>query len=211
MERVNIAAADVGVIRAKFAHDWRYGVTTYEVEASRVSGVFVLGIEPCDGEWEGVIDQDSDRLRVEFGRRTGGDPYYSEWKPREDLPCVNGVELIGTIGVSLAQLRRERLTGRRMYVRRTSTRGVAPDATAERTALVVDALAYHWLSRPENYALRLHAARAAIESVTSTRAATIRAARKDLARARGQIATANAEIRAVRAFAVIGSRQEGAA
>ena len=211
MERVNIAAADLGVIRAKFAHDWRHGVTTYEVEATRVSGVFVLGIEPRDSEWSGVLDQDSDRLRVEFGRRAGGDPYYSEYRPRADLPCVSGVELIGTLGVDLARLRRERLAGRRVHVRRTNPRGVAPDATAERTALVVDALAYHWLSRPENYALRLHAARAAFDSVTSSRAATIRAARKDLARARGEIATAQAEIRAARAFVVIGPKQEGAA
>lgn len=210
MERVNIAAADLGVIRARFAHDWRYGVTTYEVEAARVSGVFVLGVDPCAREWEGVVDQDSDRLRVELGRRTGGDPYYSEWNPRDDLPCVNGVQLIGTIGVDLAQLRRERLTGRRMYVRRTPN-GAAPDATAERTALVVDALAYHWLSRPENYALRLHAARAALGSVMSSRSATIRAARQDLARARGQIATARREIRAALAFVAIGPKEEGAA
>ncbi|MGZ0153722.1 hypothetical protein ACXJJ3_42100 (plasmid) [Kribbella sp. WER1] len=208
---MNIAAADVGVIRAKFAHDWRYGVTTYEVEASRVAGVFVLGVEPLVGERDGVIDQDSDRLRVEFGRRAGGDPYYSEWKPRDDLPCVNGVQLIGTVGVSLAQLRRERLTGRRMYVRRINPRGTAPDATAERTALVVDALAYHWLSCPENYELRLTAAQAAIKAVTSSRAATIRAARKDISRAQGQIATARAEIRAARVFAAIDPRQEGAA
>jgi hypothetical protein len=76
---------------------------------------------------------------------------------------------------------------------------------------VVDALAYHWLSLPENYALRLHAARATVDMIRTSRGSTIRAARADLARAEVQIATAQAEIAAALAFTVIGLNEEAAA
>ncbi|GAA1616561.1 hypothetical protein GCM10009789_83230 [Kribbella sancticallisti] len=211
MERVNIQADEVGLIRAEFAHDWRYGVTAYRVNAAWVSGVFVLGIEPRTGEGSALIDQDSERLRVEFGRRDGGDPYYSHHRHRADLPCVNGVELLGTVGVNLEQLRRERLTGERMYVGRAAGPGRAPEATTRRTALVVDALAYHWLSLPENYALRLHAARAVVGEVISERARRIRSARDELASAQAEIAAAKAEIAAVVRLKAIGETEEAAA
>ena len=146
--RINTHA---GQIRAAYDDDWETGTTLYEVTGTRVSGVFTICIVQRPYHQGGSIDPDTPAVAIGFGRPTGKP--YERPHEREDRPIVNGVRLGWTPDVDTAKLRERRLSRWDVGDRHT------PEKTAERTACVVEGLLTHWLTRPENYALRLAAVR----------------------------------------------------
>ena len=152
--RINTHA---GPIRAKFVDDWETGTTLYEVSGARVSGVFTVCLENRLYFDDGRLDPDTPHVKVGFGRPTG--KLYERDYERADLPVVNGVQLCGTPGVNAARMREGRLGRSHMSIYRGRGYGSAPDLTTTRTIQVVEGVLTHWLTRPENYALRLAAIR----------------------------------------------------
>jgi hypothetical protein len=190
----------LGRIRATYSDDWQFGVTTYGVTAPRARGSFVLAPDVVSNDG---IDPDTVCLRVEFGRRDTPDNSWWRMHAREDRPVVNGVDLVHAVTVDTSRIRRERLSERRLTVRRYIDdwrSEAAPTATAKRTAAVLDGLVCHWLGRPENYALRLHAAQAALAEVRAGKHLLIRSAVDRLAEARSDLAQYDAQLAEIQVF-----------
>jgi hypothetical protein len=146
-------------IAATYGHDWETGFTTYTVAATRVSGTFTLAPNLLRSGVDG-IDADTQSVYIGYGH---GHPWMrSQDDLREDRPIVNGIKLVGGAVANLDTMRTRRLTHWDISARRSLgpyQSCSVPQATNQRTATVVHALVAHWATRPENYALRLTAAR----------------------------------------------------
>jgi len=198
--KVRINIPGFGTLSGSYRHDWETGVTTYTVTGPRVRGTFQLEHDPrrqVDDPGPGVrgrdvtafteLDVDNPRIRVQYG---AGDAWREE--DREDRPVVNGVHMLGATVVNVDTMRQRRLNRWDVVARRSLGHGAcrAPEATAERVAVVVYALAVHWLGRPENYALRLAAVRRAAERAGGEVAREVAAAEERVAVAEHQLARA---------------------
>ncbi|MFG1820564.1 hypothetical protein ACGFIF_42875 [Kribbella sp. NPDC049174] len=203
MQGLTIKAEQLGTLRVSYTDEWDYGTTIYEVDGPRVTGVFTIGAEVhAPGEYD--IDPDGKRLRVAFGRRRPGETTFWGRKDRPGVPSVNGVELYGCTWVDLATLRTQSLSRRTLpVIHRADPYGPVPDATAQRTALVIDALALHWLGRPENYALRLHAAHAEVGYAVAQHRDALAKARADLEDARARVARFEASTAGAQMFELV--------
>lgn len=213
-KRFKIKHPELGMLAGTYAHDWETGATAYDVTAVRVRGVFTVHLNPIaykavgdPGYGTHYLDPDRPSFMVLYGRSVPGQrPDWGAPYQRKDRPIVNGVQLVGATGVNPDRLRfpkdpQSPYLGRWYINCRRSADDwggdtEAPEATAERTALVIDALVRHWMTRPENYALRLatcrfHAARNDVD-------VNIRAARRRLAEAREELICALAYARDVR-------------
>lgn len=156
-------------VKATFVDDWTTGATTYNVTAPRVTGAFVVS-GFAYRRYEHREDPDSPYVQVELGRRPPSwSYYYDDCERITDRPVINDVDLIGAPVINTDELRSQRLSGHQVDIRRPTGRHSytcpAPPATTARAAAVIDALLTHWLTRPDNLALRLTAARRRAEDV----------------------------------------------
>ncbi|WP_344890348.1 hypothetical protein [Actinomadura meridiana] len=164
-KRLRINIPGFGALTGRYQHDWATGATTYTVTGPRVAGTFVIrhnprtlvpvpgadrnrgASTPCE-----VLDVDAPQVHVQYGG--GNKPDFLDYE-RDDLPRVNGITLCGGTGIDVDRMRERRLRGRDVNVRRGRYYRSVPEATQERTAVVLHGLVAHWAGRPENYALRL--------------------------------------------------------
>ncbi|MDL4812788.1 hypothetical protein [Actinomadura opuntiae] len=225
-KRFKINIMGFGTLTGTYSHDWETGVTRYDVTGPRVAGTFTVqlsphrwvkydapGVSPYSstrfsrtGEeaTADVLDVNADTVMVEYGHSG-----YTEHL-RKDRPVVNGVRLVGATAVSLAKVRersaaRQRLKGRDIVCRRqvgTIHTTSVPNATADRTAVVIHGLLVHWCSRPENGDLRRAACRAEANGWRIDSAERdVKSKRDQLERARMELDRAEAYLRQLRGYA----------
>lgn len=189
----------VGQIRARFTDDWETGETTYEVTGARVRGVFTVALYQYVYREE-RLQLDVDYVRIGMGRQNGR---RFDAASREDRPVVNGVRLCGEAVVNTSRMRETPLTRHHMSVNRGFREVQAPEATAERTAAVVEGLLTHWLTRPDHHVLRLAATRQAARNCRGTLLEYVRQARETLEEAQEKLQAAEAALAEADAFAAI--------
>lgn len=146
-------------IAARYVDDFEHGATTYEITASRASGVVVVYAD-LDDPWNEEIDLDDPKVRIEIGRcrpawRPGGYESEMQMYERGDRLTINGIALYGRVLMYADDLRSQRPSRINIYGRRD-----LPPATHRRAAAILGAVVTHWLTRdPHALVLRLATAR----------------------------------------------------
>lgn len=198
LARVQVTVAELGTVRLAWTTDYATGATVYRVTAPRVAGSFTVLAD--QRSYESTMDVDTPLVRVVYGR---GALDYVYGDRHEDRPVVNGVRLVGGTVVDTTKLRAHladgawapgrRLDGRDVAAFRSTglyTSRPAPPATERRTAVIIEALLCHWLTRPDNLALRLAAAHHRAQRATRELCRAIEKRREDIAAAQADIAAA---------------------
>lgn len=184
--RIKITTPTCGTVRATYTDDWAAGATTYTVTAPRVAGVFVVSAEVQD--YSGDLDVDTPHVRVDLGR--GTHRYYTDPYDRTERPVINGVRVAGGMVINTDKMRTRRLTRWDVRMHRPTSRytsTAAPDRTQDRGAEIVEALLTHWLTRPDNLALRLAAVRRAAGATKDALTDKITKQRDRIAEARREL------------------------
>lgn len=186
---IHVPAA--GRVQLDWTDDPTTGATSYSVTAPRVTGAFV--VSACY-LYADDLDVDSGGIRVEFGEPLPGRSRAYDYHDRHDYPIINGVTLTNATHVPVPTMRTRRLTRHDVGIWRPTGRFTscpAPDRTADRAAAILEALATHWLTRPDTYPLRLVSLHVEAER---RRAGIIR----DLDQERAELADQCAKIRQTR-------------
>lgn len=129
-----------GTADARIWTDWTTGHTYYKITAPRVTGTWTLSVHKA-------ATSDTVRaINVDYGW-DDGHTYYNRYRPRPDVPEINGITIHGaTHGISAESvegLNRWRVNGYR------DSGGQAPARTLERLAVIVRAILRDWLARPD--------------------------------------------------------------
>ena len=198
LDRVHVAVSGLGTVRLDWTTDYATGVTVYRASAPRVAGSFTVVTE--HSPYESTVDVDTPRVRVVYGR---GDLHAVYGDRHADRPVINSVQLTGASVVDTTTLRAHRVDGAWTPGRRLSDRDVhasrstgpytsqsAPQATQRRTAAIIEALLSHWLTRPDNLALRVACARRRAQELARDLHRTISQQRDAIAAAHAAIAEA---------------------
>lgn len=146
----HLALGGFGVLTVQDeAVDWESGHTCYRVHGARVAGTFTIRPTPAG---DGPIPT---HVAVAFGRDDSG--RMAEW---DDRPTVNGVRLLGTVGVGdPRRVATWSPTSRSICAGEPYATTSLSDATMNRATAVVRALVGRWYARPDLYPIIRAAAR----------------------------------------------------
>ena len=129
-----------GTADARIWTDWTTGRTYYKITAPRVTGTWTVSVD------EAATSDTVRAINVDNGWDDGR-TYYNKYRPRPDLPKINGITVHGaTHGIqaeTVDGLNRWRVNGYR------ESGGYAPVRTIERLAAIVRAILRDWLARPD--------------------------------------------------------------